>query len=186
MGFSKKTNEPEIRIEVLHQWHPDTIFAFTFPKRMPQPAAEAEARYLGLTDKERSDEYRTALVATVAAAVTCTPEGFDDLPGSTIEASLRGLRAQLATTPLKSNEKARIESEIAALERELEQVNQTPLAERVRAYFDDPEQVEFEDILSAAYRGYRLSAMPSAYPKSLQISSAGDGDLSRTPAQTPT
>lgn len=156
MGFSKQSNEQEIRIEVLHQWHPDTIFAFTFPKRMSQPATEAEARYLGLTDKERSDEYVKALIETVAEMVIREPEGFDDFPQLTTE------------------------------DRAGSMVVISSLKERMRNYFDDPTQPEFEVILSAAYRGYRMSAMPSAYPKSLQVGGAGDGDLSRAPAQAPT
>lgn len=156
MGFSKTKYEPTIRIEVLHQWHPDTIFAFTFPKRMPQTAAEAETRYLGINDEMRKDESRKALIESVAALIISEPEGFDDFPRLTEK------------------------------DRAAEMVNIKPLAERMREYFDEPDKPELEEILSAAYRAYRLTAMSSAYPKSLQAGSAGDGELSRSTAQAPT
>lgn len=80
MGFSKKNNAPEIAIVAHHRWHPAAEFIFHFPKRMPQPALDADARFAGLKDEEREREGRRALVETVAQMVSREPEGFDDFP----------------------------------------------------------------------------------------------------------
>jgi hypothetical protein len=53
-----------------------------------------------------------------------------------------------------------------------------PLAERMRDYFDDPEQPELEAILVSAWRAYRAAAMPSAYLKSPESGSAKGNVLS--------
>ena len=82
MGFTKASNEPEVRIEVHHNWHPGAVFAFTFPKRLPPAATLAESRFLALKEDARPDEHRLALIETVAQMVVREPEGFDDFPGS--------------------------------------------------------------------------------------------------------
>ncbi len=140
MGFTKQKNEPSIRIEVRHNWHPAAVFAFTFPKRMPKLAADSEARFLGLTEAAREDEHRQAIIEVVSEMVTQV-EGFDDFPADEV---------------MPENLVAR------------------SLAERFRAYFDDPSQAELEQIVVGAWRAYRASAMPSAYPKSFQADGAGD------------
>ena len=80
MAFSKKNNSTEVAIEVTHKWYPDTQFVFHFPKRLPQAAAEAEARFVGMKDGERGDEYRRNLIEVVAQMLLREPEGFDDFP----------------------------------------------------------------------------------------------------------
>ncbi len=80
MGFNKDKNEPDIAIEVRHPWHPGDVYTFYFPKKLPQLALDAEAKFLGLKEGERSDEYRKELINTVAAMVTREPEGFDHFP----------------------------------------------------------------------------------------------------------
>lgn len=151
MAFSKATYEPEIRIEVRHAWHPDSVFAFYFPKRLPQVAADAEARFLGLEEAARADEHRRALIEAVAEMLTREPEGFDDFP---------------LDTNLPHSQQPR------------------SLSIRVRDYFDDPLQIELEQILVAAWRAYRATSVPNAYPKSLQDSSARDGTASGASAET--
>ncbi len=85
MGFIKSTNEPDITIVVTHPWHEGDVYSFTFPKRLPQAAVDAEKRFLGLKDEARPDESRRALIETLAEMVTREPEGFDDFPSSATE-----------------------------------------------------------------------------------------------------
>lgn len=150
MPFSKATNEPDIRIEVKHSWHPGVVFAFTFPKRLTQLAADAEARFLGLKEDAREDEHRLALIQTVAEMVTKEPEGFDDFP---IDEKLPPGGAPRS------------------------------LSVRFRDYFDEPSQVELEQILIGAWRAYRASSVPSAYMKSDKDTRARDGQSSGATAQ---
>lgn len=46
------------------------------------------------------------------------------------------------------------------------------VADRVRVYFDDPEQPELEAIIVSAWRAYRAAAIPAAYTKSAEGRSA--------------
>lgn len=88
MGFRKGASPPDVQIVVEHKWHPGTQFVFTFPKVLPQAAADAERAFIALKDEERADAYRRALVGVVAEMVTAEPEGFDDFPTGNVTGSL--------------------------------------------------------------------------------------------------
>ena len=176
MGFTKKDSQQEVGIAVTHAWHRGTQFFFYFPKRLPEAAVEAEQTYLGLKDSERPDEYRLALINVVAEMASEEPEGFDDFPGAAEIASLKAARAQLEeedlTKAARQDARQEIERRIEELERALAAVRQTPLAERMRVYFDDTTQPELEAILSGAWRAYKVAAIPAAYVKSPEDSGA--------------
>lgn len=53
------------------------------------------------------------------------------------------------------------------------------LSFRARSYFDDPDVPELEQILVMVWRAYRQMNLPSAYLKSVQAVSAGNGDAPR-------
>jgi len=133
VSFTKANNATakEIAIEVRHPWHKEDVFVFHFPKRQPKPAAESEARFLGLGEEAREDEHRLAIIEAVSEMVTAV-EGFDDFPQDS-----------------------------------------RPLPERFREYFDDPEQLELEQLVVSAWRAYRASAIPGAYLKSPVRDGAG-------------
>ncbi len=137
MGFSKRTNVPEVTIKVDHPWHEGQSFFFDFPKRLPQVAVDAEQEYIGLKETEQKDAFRVGLIKTVAAMLLRPPSGFDDFPQ-----------------------------------------DERPLAERTLEYFDDAAQVEFESVIIAAWRGYRMSAVSSVYLKSSKNNGARADDLS--------
>jgi hypothetical protein len=63
-------------------------------------------------------------------------------------------------------------------------VEKIPLTDRMRAYFNDAEHPELETILVAAWKGYKRAAVPAAYIKSVQDSSARSGDVSGATAKT--
>lgn len=79
MGFSKKDRATEITIGVKHSYYPDTVFYFTFPKRLPQTALDQESKFIGLKDDEIPDELRKQLIALVSEMITGVT-GFDDFP----------------------------------------------------------------------------------------------------------
>lgn len=176
MGFKKKDSQTEVGISVTHAWHPGTKFVFYFPKRLPEAAVEAEQTYLGLKDSERPDEHRLALINVVAEMAASEPEGFDDFPGAEEIAGLKAARTQLeaedVTKAERQDARQEIERRVGELERALAAVRQTPLAERMRVYFDDTTQPELETILSGAWRAYKVAAIPAAYIKSPEDSGA--------------
>ena len=155
MGFSKAHNKKEISIVVTHPMHPGDRYVFTFPKTLPQAALDAQGRFLGLPDTARAEEWRTALVATVAEMVIREPEGFDDFQRLTDEDRAAGM------------------------------VNQRPLAERFVEYFNDAEQPELEAIIVQAWKEYKAAAVPAAYVKSPEDSGAPGGESSGVPSTTP-
>lgn len=181
MGFSKKTSQPEIAISVTHPWHPGTQFVFHFPKQLPESAVEAEKTFLGLKDTERAGEHRKALVNVVAQMVTAEPEGFDDFPGAAEIAELKAVRARLEGDELKEGEREQLEERVRSLEGALDTARQTPLAKRMRDYFDDETQPELEAIIAGVWRAYKAAAIPAAYIKSPGDSGA-PGAVSPSPA----
>jgi hypothetical protein len=56
--------------------------------------------------------------------------------------------------------------------------DERPLSERVREYFDEPEQPELHAILVAAWNRYWEVSVPRAYLKSVEDSQPGTGQLS--------
>lgn len=172
MGFTKKGAQTEVGIIVKHAWHPGTQFVFFFPKRLPQAALDAEQTYLGLKDSECSDEYRLALINVVAEMASSELEGFDDFPGAAEIAGLKDARAQLEAGGLEEDARGEIERRIGELERSLAVVRETPLAKRMRDYFDDTTQPELEFLLAGAWRAYKAAAIPAAYIKSPEDSGA--------------
>jgi hypothetical protein len=52
------------------------------------------------------------------------------------------------------------------------------LAARFIAYFDDPSQIELEQILVSAWRAYRAAGIPTAYSKSISLNGKADGQSS--------
>lgn len=72
--------QPEIQIVITHQWHPGSQFIFTFPKRLPQAAIDAEQRLLGLGDKDRDEQARLLVIETVAEMSSKPPRGFPGFP----------------------------------------------------------------------------------------------------------
>lgn|GEM_PF-4802382 len=89
MGFSKKTYESEVAIEVRHGWYPETTFVFYFPKHLPQSALDAEKAFLSLDDKEGAEKSRVALINVVAEMSLRAPSGFDDFPMSAVTGDLQ-------------------------------------------------------------------------------------------------
>jgi hypothetical protein len=80
VAFSKEKSGPEVSFELRHPWHPGSVFVFTFPKELPQAALDKAKHFLGLTDDERKDAVRVALIAAVGAMVSSAPEGFEGFP----------------------------------------------------------------------------------------------------------
>ena len=188
MGFSKVTNAKEVSIVVTHPMHAGDRYVFTFSKLLPQAALDAQGRFLGLPDTARAEEWRTALVATVAEMVIREPEGFDDFPGAEQLLRVAELNAQLdapAGSRPKAFEPDAARAEIEARERELADIRRRPLAERMRVYFDDPEQPELEAIIVQAWKEYKAAAVPAAYVKSPEDSDAPSGESSGVPATAP-
>lgn len=164
MGFNKQKNSKEIAISVTHPWHPGAQFVFHFPKALPQSALDAEAKFLGLKDAERPEEYRKHLIDTVAEMVTQEPEGFDDFPGASERDELEALRDAESAPGAKPD--SRRATGISVLEATLDRIREKPLQARMREYFDDQSQPELESIIVSAWRAYRAAAMPAAYLKS--------------------
>ena len=77
MAFSKKNYSKDVSIGVTHALYPGVHFVFTFPKRMPQSALDAQGKLAGLTDAERAEEFRSALISAFAETISAEPEGFD-------------------------------------------------------------------------------------------------------------
>jgi hypothetical protein len=57
-------------------------------------------------------------------------------------------------------------------------IDERPLAERAREYFDDAERQELDRILFSVWRVYMSALLPQAYLKSLQDNDAGSSQLS--------
>lgn len=155
MGFSKQGYEPEVAVEVRHNWHPGSVFVFYFPKVLPQAALDAEASFLGLNQDGDKDAVRTSLIDPLAEMATREPEGFDDFPCLTDVARAVGT------------------------------VSIAPLAERFRNYFDEPDKPELEQIVSGAWAAYKQGARPQAFLKRLQADSAGGGQPSGVSREAP-
>jgi len=194
--FTKKGYSPSVVVGVRHDWH-EGEFRFHFAKVLPAAALEAEKVYFGLTEPEQADAARKALVNVVALMSTREPEGFVDLPGSTtkldeltgrlerINAELRELdettTRAVAGTPAEGARPSPGDDARAALERERDEIGRqfadasreldaaraTPLADRIRGYFDEPAMPELEQIAAAAWTAYKRGARPEAYLKSL-------------------
>lgn len=58
------------------------------------------------------------------------------------------------------------------------------LAERMRAYFNDPAHPELESILVAVWRAYKAAVVPVAYTKSVQADSTSSSHLPGTTSKT--
>jgi hypothetical protein len=105
------------------------------------------------------------------------PEGFEDFPGAAQVKALREARDELARPGIKEDE-ARAQRDIISGQRaQLNNIRATPLAERMRVYFDEPDKPEFEAILLSVWRGYKAAAVPAAYIKSLPRDDAGSAGV---------
>lgn len=82
MGFNKSNNSKSIAVMVEHPWYPDGKFVFHLAKRLSEDALHAQALFVGLDEKDRSDEHRDALIRVVARMSEKEPEGFEDFPRS--------------------------------------------------------------------------------------------------------
>ena len=91
--------EPEIQIVITHQWHPGSKFIFTFPKRLPQAAIDAEAKLLGLGDQDRDEQARLLVIETVAKMSAQAPEGFPGFPEIAAGVDLAGTIQQYFDDP---------------------------------------------------------------------------------------
>lgn len=78
--FTKNSYSPNVSIGVTLPTRPGDEYVFTFPKRLPQTALDAEEAFVGLDKEERADAFRLGLVRTVAAMLVTEPQGFGDFP----------------------------------------------------------------------------------------------------------
>lgn len=78
MGFPNY--QPDVEIVVSHAWHPDQKFVFTFPKKLPQAALDAEKDFLALDEKDRDEKARLGVIKTVAVMSSRAPAGFPGFP----------------------------------------------------------------------------------------------------------
>src|ERR1700759_3705513 len=96
MGFSKANYRDRFDVVVLHPQHPGDSYVFTFPKKLPQAALDAEKAFLALGDAATADDWRKALINVIAEMMTRDPEGFDDFPREPV-VTLEGQRAPSLT-----------------------------------------------------------------------------------------
>ncbi len=150
----------------------------TFRSSSRRARLDAEKAFLGLKDTETADAYRLALINVVAEMVTREPLGFDDLPGSLLAAEFEALSESLSAPELEEATRGEITGRLDERQRALAEVRRTPLAERVRLYFDEPQKPEFEAILLSVWRAYKATAIPSAYIKSLPRHGEGSQGVS--------
>lgn len=80
MGFSKAHYQDEVEVVITHPLYPDAPFTFFFPKKTPQAALDATARYVGLTDDVLDEVRARAFVEMLTTQMSREPLGFDDLP----------------------------------------------------------------------------------------------------------
>jgi hypothetical protein len=80
MGFSKARYRNEFQVVVTVPMNPGDTYTFTFPKKLPQAALDAEKAFLSLGDTATPDDWRKSLIGLVAKMVLKAPQGFEDFP----------------------------------------------------------------------------------------------------------
>lgn len=139
-----------------------------FSKSNKEPDVSIVVNYFG-------DTYELTFPKKLPQAALDAEQQFlglkDDERGEKSREALVNLIAEMVTRPPKGFEDFSV-------------VSGPSLADRMRAYFNDPKHPELEAILVGAWKGYKAVAVPTAYLKSPENRSAPGSRLSGATSKT--